>query len=67
MSGPQAGSPNWYWLQLGCSVERVPKTNGFGNHRTIRRSDGTVVDTGDGSHEAELQAAQIEIERHRET
>lgn len=60
MNLPQEQSPNWYWQQLGYEIERTPKKYGSGNHRVIRRPDGSVVDTGDGSHEDELVAARKE-------
>lgn len=56
MNQPQPGSPNHHWQQLGYTIERTPRSNGLGSHRTIRRPDGSVVDTGDGSHEDELRA-----------
>lgn len=61
MIQPQEGSPNWHWQKLGYSIERKAKKHGFGNHRTIRRPDGSIVDTGDGSHEDELAAARREV------
>jgi len=49
-SNPQPGSPNHHWQTLGYTIERN------GPNRTIHRPDGSVVDTGDGSHEDELRA-----------
>ena len=53
-------SPNGLWQRLGYTIERD------GHHRTIRRPDGSVVDTSliDGEkwgHEAEERAARAEL------
>lgn len=55
MTTPQENSPNWHWLQLGYTIVRQ------GAHRTIKRPDGSVVDTGDGSHEDEMKAELREV------
>ena len=55
MTAPNPGSPNYVWHQLGYTIERN------GPSRTIRRPDGSAVDTGDGSHEDEIAAAQTEL------
>ena len=68
---PQEGSPNWHWQRLGYSIERVQnKRMSDGSiqrkRRIITRPDGTVVDTGDGSHEDEIEAAMNEYCRERQ-
>tara|TARA_R100000700_G_scaffold41283_1_gene61312 strand:- start:21047 stop:21220 length:174 start_codon:yes stop_codon:yes gene_type:complete len=57
MKRPNPGSPNWLWLQLGYTIQRN------GSRRTILRPDGSVVDTGDGSHDAEIAAARREEQK----
>jgi hypothetical protein len=57
MNRPNPGSPNWLWLQLGYTIQRN------GSRRTILRPDGSVVDTGDGSHDAEIAAARREEQK----
>lgn len=58
MTEPHTHSPNWYWQQLGYTVER-------NNGRTIRRPDGSVVDIPRSEtvsrHEMEIAAALREV------
>ena len=55
-------SPNGMWELLGYSIERDAR-----GARTIRRPDGSVVDTtrleGEDGHAAELRAAGAELDQ----